>query len=198
MEELRLDPGAYTGSYKLIGGRLSLDLVNTISWPNTERRHDWLTTPANVSMWLEAVGLPPTDMDQSDLTDVGAIRSAVTEMLRPLAHNSRPTPAAGQRFNRLLTEAQTRRFIDPVNLTWTSKPPRRASDLLDPVLLDAADLITDKNHDRLKHCPSCDWLFQDHTRNGRRRWCDMADCGSRAKARSYYHRTKTERPSPIN
>ena len=188
MKALRLDPADYTGSYKLIGGRLSLDLVNTISWPNTDRGHDWLTTPANLSMWLEAVGLPPAEADQSDLTDVSAIRNAVTEMLHPLAHHNQPTPAAGQRFNRLLSPAQARRRIDPVNLTWTWKPPRRASHLLDPVLVDAADLITADNRDRLKHCPSCDWLFQDQTRNGRRRWCDMADCGSRAKAHSYYHR----------
>ncbi len=191
MEKLRLDPGDYTGSYKLIGGRLSLDFVNTISWPNTDRQHDWLTIPDNLSMWLEAVGLPPTEADQSELTNVRTIRSTVTEMLRPLAHNHRPTPTAGERFNRQLTRAQARRRIDPVNLTWTSKPPQRTSDLLDPVLLDAADLITAINHDRLKHCPSCDWLFEDQTRNGRRRWCDMADCGSRAKARSYYHRNKT-------
>jgi predicted RNA-binding Zn ribbon-like protein len=191
MEELRLNPGDYPGSYKLIGGRLSLDFVNTISWPNTDRRHDWLTTPGNVSMWLEAVGLPATEADQSDLTNVNAIRNAVTEMLRPLAHNSQPTLAAGERFNRFLTRAQARRRIDPVNLTWTWKPPKRTSDLLDPVLVDAADLITTNNHDRLKHCPSCDWLFEDHTRNRRRRWCDMADCGSRAKARSYYNRNKT-------
>jgi len=191
MEVLRLDPGDYTGSYKLIGGRLSLDFVNTISWPNTDRRHDWLTSPANLSTWLEAVGLPPTEVDQADLTNVGPIRNTITEMLRPLAHSSRPTPAAGQRFNRLLTPAQARRRIDPVTLTWTWKPPRRANEMLDPVLVDAADLITANNHDRLKHCPSCDWLFEDQTRNGRRRWCDMADCGSRAKARSYYHRNKT-------
>ncbi len=191
MKTLRLDPGDYTGSYKLIGGRLSLDLVNTISWPDTDRRHDWLSTPANLSMWLEAVGLPPTEVEQSDLSDVDAIRETVTEMLHPIAHHSRPTPAAGQRFNRLLTSAQARHCIDPVTLTWTWKPPQRTSEVFDPVLADAANLITANNHDRLKHCPSCDWLFEDHTRNGRRRWCDMADCGSRAKAHSYYHRNKT-------
>ncbi len=191
MEALRLDPGDYTGSYKLIGGWLSLDFVNTISWPNTDRQHDWLATPTNLSMWLEAVGLPPTEADQSNPIDVSEIRNTVTEMLRPLAHNTRPTRPAGQRFNRLLTRAQARRRIDPVNLNWTWKPPRRASEVLDPVLVDAADLITANNHERLKHCPSCDWLFEDQTRNGRRRWCDMADCGSRAKAHSYYHRNKT-------
>jgi predicted RNA-binding Zn ribbon-like protein len=30
--------------------------------------------------------------------------------------------------------------------------------------------------------PRCGRVFQDETKNGRRRWCDMATCGNRAKA----------------
>jgi predicted RNA-binding Zn ribbon-like protein len=33
-------------------------------------------------------------------------------------------------------------------------------------------------------------VFLDESRGKRRRWCDMNDCGSRAKARRYYHRQK--------
>jgi len=36
----------------------------------------------------------------------------------------------------------------------------------------------------------CGWLFLDESRGKRRRWCDMSDCGSRAKARRYYERHK--------
>jgi predicted RNA-binding Zn ribbon-like protein len=32
----------------------------------------------------------------------------------------------------------------------------------------------------------------DESRGKRRRWCDMKDCGSRAKARSFYQRHKDE------
>lgn len=193
MEALPLDPGDYTGTYKLIGGRLALDFVNTISWPGTDRQHDWLTLPANVSRWLAAAGLESAEVELSDLPEIGATRSAISEMLRPIAHGRRPTRAAGQRFNRLLGLAQARRIIDPVSLTWTWKPPRRATDVFDPAVLDAADLITAHPAGRLKVCPACDWLFEDQTRNGRRRWCDMADCGSRAKSRSYYRRNRDPR-----
>ncbi|HEY8635673.1 MAG TPA: CGNR zinc finger domain-containing protein, partial [Candidatus Limnocylindrales bacterium] len=30
--------------------------------------------------------------------------------------------------------------------------------------------------------PTCDWIFYDGSRTSRRRWCDMATCGNRAKA----------------
>jgi len=43
---------------------------------------------------------------------------------------------------------------------------------------------------RVKECDSdtCDWLFLDRSRNRSRRWCDMSDCGNRAKARRYQAR----------
>jgi predicted RNA-binding Zn ribbon-like protein len=36
----------------------------------------------------------------------------------------------------------------------------------------------------------CGWLFLDESRGKRRRWCDMNDCGGRAKARRYYDKHK--------
>lgn len=189
MEPLQLDPIDYTGSYKLIGGRPSLDLVNTISWPGTEREHDWLTTPANVSDWLGAAGLNRWESDDIDVDEIHEVRLILTEVLRPLAERRHPAPAAIERLNHLLAESFGRRQVDPHDLTWTWQAPRRAVCVLDPVILDAADVVT-RGRKRLKHCPSCHWLFEDQTRNGGRRWCDMADCGSRSKARNYYHRQK--------
>jgi predicted RNA-binding Zn ribbon-like protein len=42
----------------------------------------------------------------------------------------------------------------------------------------------------MKTCrnPACRWAFYDTTRNRSAVWCDMAACGNRAKARSYYAR----------
>lgn len=58
MDALNLNPDGYGGTYKLIGGRPSLDFVNTISWPETEREHDWLALPENVRRWFAAMDLP--------------------------------------------------------------------------------------------------------------------------------------------
>ena len=190
MEAVKLDPNGYTGTYKLIGGRLALDLVNTISWPDTNRRHDWFDPPPNVTAWLKAVGLEPVPVNRSDLAVITEIRDVISGVVRPLAQRDTPPPDATKRLNELLAGANSRRFVDPSSLTWAWPSPRQNTDAFDPVLFDAAELLTAGNYDRLKHCPSCHWLFSDQTRNGRRRWCDMADCGSRAKARSYYDRHK--------
>jgi predicted RNA-binding Zn ribbon-like protein len=55
----------------------------------------------------------------------------------------------------------------------------------------AAEVASAQDRSRLGHCPACEWVFLVETRNGKRRWCDMADCGSRAKSRRYYARTHT-------
>ncbi|HEV2391667.1 MAG TPA: CGNR zinc finger domain-containing protein [Verrucomicrobiae bacterium] len=42
---------------------------------------------------------------------------------------------------------------------------------------------------RLCQGDTCGWLFVDSSKNHSRRWCDMRDCGNRAKARR--HRAKS-------
>jgi predicted RNA-binding Zn ribbon-like protein len=53
-----------------------------------------------------------------------------------------------------------------------------------------AAAMVDGTWSRLKACQAdrCGWAFYDHARNRSRRWCSMAVCGNRTKARSYRRR----------
>lgn len=44
---------------------------------------------------------------------------------------------------------------------------------------------------RIKSCAAadCRWAYLDVSRNGSRRWCDMANCGNRAKNRAWRSRS---------
>jgi predicted RNA-binding Zn ribbon-like protein len=190
MDAIDLDPGAYRGTYKLVGGRPSLDLVNTISWPDTARAHDWLDSPGNIRRWLQVTGLPEPS-GEVDAAAAAGIRTLLADVLRPLAHGESPPVVAVGKLNDAIGRAGARRVIDPATLGWRWIDPVTVQDALAPVLLDAAELVTAGPRERLRYCPSCDWLFEDQTRNGQRRWCDMADCGSRDKAKRYYRRTKS-------
>ncbi|RUL73626.1 CGNR zinc finger domain-containing protein [Dyella choica] len=190
MEAMNLDPGDYRGTYKPVGGRPSLDFINTISWPETERRHDWLGSPGNVKRWFQAMNLPFPRGKEVELDSLRDIRHVMNAVLRPLAHGEPPARDAVDQLSKAVARAQQSRLIDAATLTWRWPSPQSAAEALFPLLLDAAELVTAGDHGRLRYCPSCDWLFEDQTRNGQRRWCDMADCGSRDKARRYYHRTK--------
>ena len=52
-----------------------------------------------------------------------------------------------------------------------------------------SDSLTDPTAvGRIKACEECRWTFLDTTRNGRRRYCDPADCGNRARQRRHAQR----------
>jgi predicted RNA-binding Zn ribbon-like protein len=67
--------------------------------------------------------------------------------------------------------------------------------LLIPVIESAADALVTNELTRVRRCadPRCRRVFYDSTRNGTRRWCEMATCGNRAKAAR--HRAQLLKPN---
>ena len=204
MDPIPLDPGTYEGTYKLVGGQLSLDLINTVSWPGMAREHDWFDPATNVTRWAAEVGLiddqgrrrfdrelsrDPSNL-ASEVAAVRDIRQSLRAAISPLARGETPDPRSVDRVNRLLTGAFVRRRLDPDILRWSWTQPTTLRELLAPVIWNAGEVLSGIDPERIGYCPSCDWLFHDTTRNRSRRWCDMGDCGSRAKALRYYHRRK--------
>jgi predicted RNA-binding Zn ribbon-like protein len=61
------------------------------------------------------------------------------------------------------------------------------------IALSAVDLMISENLPRVGQCADedgCGWLFVDTTKNHSRRWCDINDCGNRAKQRRYQKRVR--------
>ncbi|MEO3810955.1 CGNR zinc finger domain-containing protein [Sphaerisporangium sp. B11E5] len=84
-----------------------------------------------------------------------------------------------------------------VRLTYGTVPamlvPDRAAEA-------ALDVLRTAGLPRVRRCPvpegGCGWLFLDQSRNGSRRWCRMADCGTTAKARRLTERRRAARTDP--
>ena len=70
-------------------------------------------------------------------------------------------------------------------------PTGEALALLAAPLVEA---IADGDTDRFRICANdaCRWVFEDTSRGGRRRWCDMQSCGNRAKVRRYRSRHRAD------
>lgn len=204
MKPLPLDPAGYHGTYKLVGGQSSLDLVNTLAWPGTDREHDWLDPTTNLTVWASEIGLIDeetrrhldeavhADLEKTgaDLAAVRRIRDVLRSALKPIAAGSKTSRQEIEQLDTLLGAVCARRRIDPITLRWSWVPPTTLEEMLAPVIWNAGEVLTGIDSKRIGRCPSCDWLFHDTTRNRSRRWCDMADCGSRNKALRYYHRSK--------
>lgn len=64
--------------------------------------------------------------------------------------------------------------------------------LMIPVVESAAEALVNGELERVRRCADgrCPRVFFDSTRNGRRRWCDMATCGNRAKAARFRARER--------
>ena len=64
---------------------------------------------------------------------------------------------------------------------------------LDAIVRSAVELLTSEELARVRCCPGerCGWLFLDASRSGRRRWCDMSDCGNIDKVRRFRARQAT-------
>jgi len=61
------------------------------------------------------------------------------------------------------------------------------------IALDVVDLLESGLANRLKRCPGsgdCGWIFMDTSKNGTRRWCSMAGCGNRVKARRHSRKVR--------
>lgn len=64
------------------------------------------------------------------------------------------------------------------------------------IALSAVDLMTSENYQWVGQCADadgCGWLFVDTSKNHSRRWCDINDCGNRAKQRRYQKRAQRQK-----
>jgi predicted RNA-binding Zn ribbon-like protein len=67
----------------------------------------------------------------------------------------------------------------------------------DRIATAVVDLLLTVDYGRLRRCPpedgGCGFIVLDQSRNGSRRWCQMADCGSAAKSRRLTERRRVRR-----
>jgi predicted RNA-binding Zn ribbon-like protein len=193
----------------LVGGAFCLDFTNTASSRGTVNQRERLLSYSDLITWGERTtlldaatathlrALAGTQPDVAEHVRVRAIavREVIYRIFAAISHGERPDSADLTAFNSLLVEtARHRRLVEGeacCQWQWIEgdEPLER---VLWPVVQSAADLLTGPELDRVKICMNdpCSWLFLDASRNRSRRWCDMNDCGNRAKARRHYARKK--------
>lgn len=109
---------------------------------------------------------------------------ALTEINRVLGRS------AGTRRVESLADGSFARSFVPVGDAFAA--------LIIPIVESAADSLISGDLGRVRRCGDtrCTRVFLDHTRNGRRRWCEMSTCGNRAKAARFRARHADEAPGP--
>lgn len=214
MEQLKLDPSGYSGTYDATAGRLCLDFANTLSNRLSDEPHEWLDTFTNLVTWGRLVGVLSDEVARSLLQEAAAqpeearralklaieLRETIYRIFSATAAGGSPVAADLDALNTTLSQALPHLQIvpDADGFTWNWAGEEDALDsMLWPVARSAGDLLTSDELERVGECEGdgCGWLFLDMSRNHSRRWCDMGDCGNRAKARRHYRRQKESLPT---
>ncbi|MBK6489147.1 MAG: CGNR zinc finger domain-containing protein [Gemmatimonadetes bacterium] len=131
------------------------------------------------------------------LVDARRVRAALRALAERGAQSERIRWDALTEINRVLgRSAGTRRLESREDGTFARAfvPVGDAfAGLIIPIVESASDTLIADELSRIRRCgdPRCTRVFYDATRNGRRRWCDMATCGNRAKAARFRERATT-------
>jgi len=198
------------GSLKLLGGRLCLDFVNTLDWRGAETPVEFLNTYQDLVVWSRHAGIctPAEDRQLSKMAKdcetearrvckrAVELRETIYRIFAAISQNKNPAPKDLAGFNKYLSEAMKASLIIRAKdgYSWdTTGDKARLGWVLNPVIRSAADVLVSDEIKNIKACadPACGWLFLDSSRNKRRRWCDMQDCGNRAKASRFYKKNQT-------
>ena len=187
--------------FTFIGERLWLDFVNTDA-TRGKTRADALLSFDGLLRWLEAATVLDAErgmvMRRRAMEQPAGATAALVEarrtraMLRQLAERGARTERvrldALAELNRVLGRSIGTRRLElrrDGSVGRSFVPAGDAfSTLLIPVVESAADALVLGELSRVRRCAGgdCARVFYDATRNGARRWCDMASCGNRAKA----------------
>ena len=206
------------GSIKLLGGRLCLDFVNTVHCYGCDEIGEYLNNYQNLIDWSRHVGTM-TSAEAGRLNVTSAenpaeakrvhlraieLREIIYRMFCSIIEDERLVEKDLSSFNDYLSDmmAQSKIVKTAEGFDWEMTANKSSLDwILNPVIRSAADLLISDEWRKIKKCadPTCGWLFLDVSRNHSRRWCDMRDCGNRAKASRFYKKkkdAKSGKPSP--
>jgi len=143
---------------------------------------DDLADPARARAWLASAGGTGTDEELRQVLEVRSALQAVVRgeqppaVLAPFVRDAACVPdITGGRVTWTLSIAADRRLAARAVLAW--------------------DALAGASPGRLRPCANdeCRLFLIDRTRNNTARWCSMAACGNRLKARRHYQRA---RPTP--
>jgi predicted RNA-binding Zn ribbon-like protein len=196
--------------YRTKTGWLCLDFANTVGWHASNSPEESLNKYADLIEWSADRGIVSGDAKdvllrkseekpieaQAVLEKAREIRENIYQILSDTAHGHPIKITDLEGFNKALASMLSHSRLAPYERgfkwDWDSH-----SDKLDciiwPVVKSAVDLMTSESIKRVGQCcdeKGCGWLFWDSSRNRSRRWCDMSDCGNRAKARRFYAKSK--------
>jgi predicted RNA-binding Zn ribbon-like protein len=189
-----------------------LEFTQTVGWAERDRPDDELTSYEALVGWAERRGvLDPAHGERLRraaaarpkeaariLRRATALRALIYRIFSAVGRDLPPAEPGIQELNSVLPDANRRLRVVRTGAgfgwDWLEDPDQPLDRVLWPIIRSAAHLLTSSELERVRLCDAgdCGWLFVDASRNRSRRWCDMSECGNRAKARRYRERRRED------
>jgi predicted RNA-binding Zn ribbon-like protein len=188
--------------------RLCCNFVNTLySWKK-EDTYDFFTDYNTFIEWCAKLAICNEDQliqfrqkakkepnaAMITMKKIREIRLLLHQLISAIAINDQEMiPQFLAVINPLITDALNRinlEFSDNKFIISYQKEPIQLISPIWLVLKSLYDLLTEDDIVRIKECPSCGWVFFDETKNGKRRWCNPLNCGTKDKMDRYTKKNK--------
>jgi predicted RNA-binding Zn ribbon-like protein len=197
----------------LKSGHPSLEFTNTVNDHASEQPGETLFKYEDVLTWAKRVGLLRAEQvgrlaqKAADQPDKAAAIFAKSLELREAVYRSFAAKTKGKPpakedltilnsvLSHLTSGAQLIHHTGRFEWQWNFDENALEVPLWLSALA-AADLMTSDYYQRVGQCADedgCGWLFVDTSKNHSRRWCDINDCGNRAKQRRYQKRAQKQK-----
>jgi len=202
--------GATAKKFQFVGGELCLDFCNSVGGKRGVRPREYLNSYQDFVSWSEQAALLDAGRAHELLRrathrpSTGAaalkrairLREAIYRIFLSLGENKKPAEDDIGELNVELGRSLNRLRVSPGKngFGWEWNADAIEVDYpLGPIARSAADLLTSgRTLENIRQCQgdNCGWLFLDSSKNHSRCWCDMRDCGNRAKVRRHRLRKK--------
>jgi predicted RNA-binding Zn ribbon-like protein len=184
--------------HRFAGGALALDVANTVVLRgDSERTFDRFDDPGELARFAAAASHFRADELKGETLAVGqaidekpgltVLRETIDRLFRNGARTGAVATADLPGFLSACADALR-------GATSGSTGGAGRQQLAAAVALSALSLLFEAH--RIRICQNCRWLFLDRSKNGSRRWCDMAVCGNRQKAKRHYRRRRAAMEEP--
>ena len=168
-------------------GTLALvqEFVNTV---DLQDGPELLTDPKALRDWLVAHELMPADasVDVDDYRHALAVREAMRGVIG--GNSGQPVyPVDLATLNEAATASRLRMRFGRGGNARLEPEATGAVGAMGRLVVTLFSAMQDEEWERLKLCgsDSCRWVFYDRSKNHSSRWCSMASCGNREKARRF-------------
>lgn len=171
---------------------LCLEFCNTGASVRLDRGPDGVPDTASLEAWLRDQGFPiESRAGAGELGKVHAFREILFRFLSGTS-STKDREIVAQEAERAVGRLRLKERAGEFSLVPDIAGLSVAEATLVVVALSAVRLLTGDTLQRMRVCANdeCQWLFLDRSKNRSRRWCEMASCGNKMKARRHYERTK--------